>query len=70
MGEEVCACILLKSGEKSTPEDIKAFCKGKVGALTHPNLWYSVLHPPPFSLPTTPPTVPSPNPMIPTQPHA
>lgn len=34
MGEEVCACIQLKQGEKTTPEEIKAFCKGKVGAST------------------------------------
>lgn len=35
MGEEICACIQLKQGEETTPEDIKAFCKGKVGASTH-----------------------------------
>lgn len=38
MGEEICACIRLKQGEKTTPEDIKAFCKGKVGPSTHPQL--------------------------------
>lgn len=32
MGEEICACIRLKSGEATTEEEIKAFCKGKVGA--------------------------------------
>ncbi|XP_014396662.1 PREDICTED: acyl-CoA synthetase family member 2, mitochondrial [Myotis brandtii] len=36
MGEEVCACILLKSGEKSTPEEIKAFCKGKIAHFKIP----------------------------------
>lgn len=39
MGEEVCACIRLKSGETTTEEEIKAFCKGKVGTpgtLIHP----------------------------------
>lgn len=46
MGEEVCACIQLKSGEETTPEEIKAFCKGQVGASTHLNLLCYVLHPP------------------------
>lgn len=36
MGEEICACIRLKEGEKTTAEEIKAFCKGKVGASSHP----------------------------------
>ena len=36
MGEEICACIRLKEGEKTTAEEIKAFCKGKVGASIHP----------------------------------
>lgn len=31
MGEEVCACIRLRAGQNCTVEDIKAFCKGKVG---------------------------------------
>ncbi|XP_058139981.1 medium-chain acyl-CoA ligase ACSF2, mitochondrial isoform X3 [Dasypus novemcinctus] len=30
MGEEICACIRLKKGEKTTAEEIKAFCNGKV----------------------------------------
>lgn len=38
MGEEICACIRLKKGEKTTEEEIKAFCKGKVGASTRPKL--------------------------------
>lgn len=33
MGEEICACIRLKTGEQTTPEELKAFCKGKVGVL-------------------------------------
>lgn len=38
MGEEICACIRLKKGEKTTAEEIKAFCKGKVGASARPKL--------------------------------
>lgn len=30
MGEEVCACIKLVDGQDCTPEEIKAYCKGKV----------------------------------------
>lgn len=36
MGEEVCACIQLKQGEKTTPEEIKAFCKGKISHFKIP----------------------------------
>lgn len=36
MGEEICACIRLKSGETTTEEEIKAFCKGKVGPPPQP----------------------------------
>ncbi|XP_003931321.1 medium-chain acyl-CoA ligase ACSF2, mitochondrial [Saimiri boliviensis] len=36
MGEEICACIRLKSGEESTPEEIKAFCKGKISHFKIP----------------------------------
>lgn len=36
MGEEICACIRLKTGEQTTPEELKAFCKGKVGVLGPP----------------------------------
>lgn len=36
MGEEICACIRLKKGEKTTEEEIKAFCKGKVGTNLNP----------------------------------
>lgn len=36
MGEEVCACIQLKSGEETTPEEIKAFCKGKISHFKIP----------------------------------
>lgn len=36
MGEEICACIRLKSGETTTEEEIKAFCKGKVGVSAPP----------------------------------
>lgn len=31
MGEEVCACIRVRAGQKCTEEEVKAFCKGKVG---------------------------------------
>ena len=31
MGEEICACIRVKAGQDCTEEEIKAFCKGKVG---------------------------------------
>eukprot|EP00066_Takifugu_rubripes_P013105 XP_011602371.1 PREDICTED: acyl-CoA synthetase family member 2, mitochondrial-like [Takifugu rubripes] len=30
LGEQVCACIRLKNGQSSSPEEIKAFCKGQV----------------------------------------
>ncbi len=30
MGEEVCACIRLKTGQECTAEEIKAYCKEKV----------------------------------------
>lgn len=36
MGEEVCACIRLKHGEKTTAEEIKAFCKGKISHFKIP----------------------------------
>uniref|UniRef100_A0A2K5E6P9 Medium-chain acyl-CoA ligase ACSF2, mitochondrial n=2 Tax=Aotus nancymaae TaxID=37293 RepID=A0A2K5E6P9_AOTNA len=36
MGEEICACIRLKKGEKTTPEEIKAFCKGKISHFKIP----------------------------------
>ncbi|XP_054441369.1 medium-chain acyl-CoA ligase ACSF2, mitochondrial [Pteronotus mesoamericanus] len=36
MGEEICACIRLKDGEKTTPEEIKAFCKGKISHFKIP----------------------------------
>lgn len=31
MGEQICACIRLRAGQDCTEEEIKAFCKGKVG---------------------------------------
>ncbi|XP_062859777.1 medium-chain acyl-CoA ligase ACSF2, mitochondrial [Trichomycterus rosablanca] len=36
MGEEVCACIKLKTGQECTAEDIKAFCKGKISHFKIP----------------------------------
>lgn len=36
MGEEICACIRLKSGETTTAEEIKAFCKGKISHFKIP----------------------------------
>lgn len=78
MGEEICACIRLKKGEKTTAEEIKAFCKGKVGASSphfphpHPVPCKPMLlgSPTPSSLPTSHPTVPSSPAWDPTQPHA
>ncbi|XP_033618879.1 medium-chain acyl-CoA ligase ACSF2, mitochondrial isoform X1 [Fukomys damarensis] len=36
MGEEICACIRLKSGETTTEEELKAFCKGKISHFKIP----------------------------------
>ncbi|XP_002719337.1 medium-chain acyl-CoA ligase ACSF2, mitochondrial [Oryctolagus cuniculus] len=36
MGEEICACIRLKSGQTVTEEEIKAFCKGKISHFKIP----------------------------------
>ncbi|KAM5150223.1 medium-chain acyl-CoA ligase ACSF2, mitochondrial isoform 2-T2 [Callospermophilus lateralis] len=36
MGEEICACIRLKSGETTTEEEIKAFCRGKISHFKIP----------------------------------
>nr|XP_008516191.1 PREDICTED: acyl-CoA synthetase family member 2, mitochondrial isoform X4 [Equus przewalskii] len=36
LGEEICACIRLKKGEKTTAEEIKAFCKGKIAHFKIP----------------------------------
>ncbi|MCQ8115717.1 AMP-binding protein, partial [Vibrio parahaemolyticus] len=33
---EICACIRLKSGETTTAEEIKAFCKGKISHFKIP----------------------------------
>ncbi|XP_073684362.1 medium-chain acyl-CoA ligase ACSF2, mitochondrial [Garra rufa] len=30
MGEEVCACIRVKTGQELTAEEVKAYCKGKI----------------------------------------
>ncbi|XP_026132125.1 acyl-CoA synthetase family member 2, mitochondrial [Carassius auratus] len=30
MGEEVCACIRIKTGQECTAEEIKGYCKGKI----------------------------------------
>lgn len=30
LGEQVCACIRLREGQTSSPEEIRAFCKGQV----------------------------------------
>lgn len=56
MGEEICACIRLKKGEKTTEEEMKAFCKGKVGPSTRPKLM--LLRSNPLSLPASQPSVP------------
>lgn len=60
LGEEICACIRLKKGEKTTAEEIKAFCKGKVGASTPPPHADVAHFFNPLSLPTSQPTVPFP----------
>ncbi|XP_067286435.1 medium-chain acyl-CoA ligase ACSF2, mitochondrial [Pseudorasbora parva] len=36
MGEEVCACIILKSGMECTAEELKAYCKGKIAHFKVP----------------------------------
>ncbi|XP_030064211.1 medium-chain acyl-CoA ligase ACSF2, mitochondrial [Microcaecilia unicolor] len=36
MGEEVCACIRLKTDDECSAEDIKAFCKGKISHFKIP----------------------------------
>ncbi|XP_045155237.1 medium-chain acyl-CoA ligase ACSF2, mitochondrial [Echinops telfairi] len=36
LGEEVCACLRLKSGEKATAEEIRNFCKGKISHFKIP----------------------------------
>ena len=36
LGEQVCACIRLREGQQCTAEEIKAYCKGQVLALTYP----------------------------------
>lgn len=30
MGEELCACVVLRAGETANDEDIRAFCRGKI----------------------------------------
>ncbi|XP_075889197.1 medium-chain acyl-CoA ligase ACSF2, mitochondrial-like [Nelusetta ayraudi] len=37
MGEQVCACIQLKNGQTSSPEEIKAFCKGQISHFKIPH---------------------------------
>lgn len=39
MGEEICACIQLVDGQDCTVEEIKAYCKGKVGHSQSPVSW-------------------------------
>uniref|UniRef100_A0A1A7W9I6 Medium-chain acyl-CoA ligase ACSF2, mitochondrial n=2 Tax=Iconisemion striatum TaxID=60296 RepID=A0A1A7W9I6_9TELE len=36
MGEEVCACIKLVDGQESSPEEIRAFCKGQISYFKIP----------------------------------
>ncbi|XP_030361997.1 medium-chain acyl-CoA ligase ACSF2, mitochondrial isoform X2 [Strigops habroptila] len=36
MGEEICACIRVKTGQECTEEEIKAFCKGKISHFKIP----------------------------------
>uniref|UniRef100_A0A8V5HCU1 Medium-chain acyl-CoA ligase ACSF2, mitochondrial n=1 Tax=Melopsittacus undulatus TaxID=13146 RepID=A0A8V5HCU1_MELUD len=36
MGEEICACIRVKTGQECTKEEIKAFCKGKISHFKIP----------------------------------
>lgn len=37
MGEQVCACIRLKNSQTSSPEEIKAFCKGQISHFKIPH---------------------------------
>uniref|UniRef100_A0ABI8AD04 Medium-chain acyl-CoA ligase ACSF2, mitochondrial n=1 Tax=Felis catus TaxID=9685 RepID=A0ABI8AD04_FELCA len=59
MGEEICACIRLKKGEKTTAEEIKAFCKGKVGTSARPMLMLLCASTPSPCQPARQPTAPS-----------
>uniref|UniRef100_A0A8C6Z3I2 Medium-chain acyl-CoA ligase ACSF2, mitochondrial n=1 Tax=Nothoprocta perdicaria TaxID=30464 RepID=A0A8C6Z3I2_NOTPE len=36
MGEEICACIRLRAGQKCTEEEIRMFCKGKISHFKIP----------------------------------
>ncbi|KAI4889991.1 hypothetical protein NFI96_013252 [Prochilodus magdalenae] len=36
MGEEVCACIKLKSGQECTAEEIRSYCKGQIAHFKIP----------------------------------
>ncbi|KAM9394403.1 medium-chain acyl-CoA ligase ACSF2, mitochondrial-like [Pholidichthys leucotaenia] len=36
LGEQVCACIRLKEGQTSSPEEIRAFCKGQISHFKIP----------------------------------
>ncbi|NXA48630.1 ACSF2 synthetase, partial [Nothocercus julius] len=36
MGEEICACIRVRAGQKCTEEEIRAFCKGKISHFKIP----------------------------------
>ncbi|XP_056285218.1 medium-chain acyl-CoA ligase ACSF2, mitochondrial [Pseudoliparis swirei] len=42
LGEEVCACIRLKDGEKCTVEEMKAFCKNKIAHFKIPRYFLFV----------------------------
>ncbi|XP_029365177.1 acyl-CoA synthetase family member 2, mitochondrial-like isoform X1 [Echeneis naucrates] len=37
LGEQVCACIRLKQGSTSSPEEIRAFCKGQISYFKIPH---------------------------------
>ncbi|XP_010214329.1 PREDICTED: acyl-CoA synthetase family member 2, mitochondrial [Tinamus guttatus] len=36
MGEEICACIRVRAGQRCTEEEIRAFCKGKISHFKIP----------------------------------
>uniref|UniRef100_A0A671Z078 Medium-chain acyl-CoA ligase ACSF2, mitochondrial n=1 Tax=Sparus aurata TaxID=8175 RepID=A0A671Z078_SPAAU len=42
LGEQVCACIRLKEGQTSSPEEIRAFCKGQISHFKIPHYVFFV----------------------------
>nr|XP_046271184.1 medium-chain acyl-CoA ligase ACSF2, mitochondrial-like [Scatophagus argus] len=42
LGEQVCACIRLKEGQTSSPEEIRAFCNGQISHFKIPHYVFFV----------------------------